>query len=52
MTQNPHDDMIGKLIFNKYKPKQKLGEGSFGKIYIAKDIKTGEDFALKIVYNY
>lgn len=36
-----------KLIFGKYKTDVKLGEGSFGKIYSAVNIQTGEKFALK-----
>lgn len=41
-----------KLIFNKYMPEQRLGEGSFGKIFIARNIQTNELFAVKIVRNY
>ncbi len=36
-----------KIIFGKYKTESKLGEGSFGKIYSASNIQTGEMFALK-----
>ncbi len=36
-----------KIIFGKYKTETKLGEGSFGKIYSALNIQTGEKFALK-----
>jgi len=36
-----------KIIFGKYKTQNKLGEGSFGKIYSAVNLQTGENFALK-----
>ena len=39
------DPLLGKMFFNKYVLKKKLGEGSFGKIYQA-DFK-GELYALK-----
>jgi serine/threonine protein kinase len=39
--------MSEKIIFGKYKPEIKLGEGSFGKIYSATNIQTGEKYALK-----
>ena len=43
------DELEGKLFFNKYKPVNKLGEGSFGKIYSAENINTHQKFALKMV---
>ena len=39
--------MVEKIIFGKYKPEVKIGEGSFGKIYSSTNIQTGEKFALK-----
>ena len=36
------------IFFNKYKPSKKLGEGSFGKIYLAYNVITKEKFALKL----
>ena len=30
------DNLINKLIFNKYKVLKKIGEGSFGRIYLCK----------------
>jgi len=36
-----------KIIFGKYKTQNKLGEGSFGKIYSAINLQSGEEFALK-----
>ena len=45
------DDFSRRLFFNKYKPVQKLGEGSFGKIYSAVNINTQQKFALKMVKN-
>lgn len=41
-----------KLIFNKYMPEQRLGEGSFGKIFVARNVQTNELFAVKIVRIY
>lgn len=40
-------DLIGKILFDKYSPISQIGEGSFGKLYLAKDIKTNEKLALK-----
>ncbi len=39
--------MAERIIFGKYKTENKLGEGSFGKIYSACNIQTGEKYALK-----
>ena len=39
---------ITRLIFGKYRIKQRIGEGSFGKIFSAENIITGEDVAVKI----
>ena len=36
------------IFFNKYKPSKKLGEGSFGKIYLAYNVITKEKYALKL----
>ena len=36
------------IFFNKYKPSKKLGEGSFGKIYLAYNMISKEKFALKL----
>ena len=43
------DSLIGKIFFKIYKVKKMLGEGSFGKIYIAYDINTKEEYAVKLV---
>ncbi len=36
------------VFFNKYKPIKKLGEGSFGKIYLANNINTNDKYAIKL----
>lgn len=48
--ENRHEDrLIGKILFKQYKIKEKIGEGSFGKIYISQHITTKEEFAVKLV---
>ncbi len=42
------DRLLGKILFKHYKLKKKIGEGSFGKIYIASNINTKEEFAVKL----
>lgn len=46
---NKNEDIMNKIIFNKYKPEKKLGEGSFGKIFVGVNINDGQKFALKMV---
>jgi serine/threonine protein kinase len=41
------DHILEKKFFGKYKPMKKIGEGSFGMIFIANNILTGEQYALK-----
>ena len=41
--------MLGKILLKNYKLKKKIGEGSFGKIYIAYHIETKVEYALKLV---
>ena len=36
------------IIGNKYKLGRRIGEGSFGKVYIAKDSETNEEVAIKL----
>ena len=43
------DQFIGKIIYKSYLIKKKLGEGSFGKVYVIANIKTNELFAAKFV---
>ena len=43
------DHLLNQVFFNKYKLVQKLGEGSFGKIYSAVNISNQQNFALKMV---
>jgi len=47
--ENKRDEhLIGKILFKHYKLRKKIGEGSFGKIYIATDIHTKEEYAVKL----
>ena len=45
------DKLIGKMIFKNFKLKKKIGEGSFGKVYMIANSKTGDMFAAKLVRN-
>ena len=38
------DPFIGKTIYKSYLIKKKLGEGSFGKVYVIANVKTNELF--------
>jgi len=49
MDSNFTDKLIGKLLLKFYRIKKKLGEGSFGQVYIATNIQTKELFAAKLV---
>jgi serine/threonine protein kinase len=44
-----HDDLLGKILFKNYKIKKKIGEGSFGRIYIGVNTDTKEEYAIKLV---
>lgn len=45
MDSHKADNMIGKIYFSKYLILRKLGEGSFGMIYLAAN--GPEEYALK-----
>jgi serine/threonine protein kinase len=49
MEDRDDDRLIGRFLFKEYRLKKKLGEGSFGKVYIASNIKTSELYAIKLV---
>ena len=42
------DPLINKIIFNKYILLQNIGKGSFGNIYLSRDIHTNLFYAIKI----
>ena len=44
-----NDPLLGKIFLKNYKLKKKIGEGSFGKIYIASHIDTKVEYAIKLV---
>ena len=44
-----NDPLIGKIFFKSFKVKKMLGEGSFGKIYLAINLKDKEECAVKLV---
>jgi len=48
-NSNQNDVILNRIFFSKYKPEKKLGEGSFGRIYSAQNVNTGEKYALKLV---
>jgi serine/threonine protein kinase len=41
------ENFLSNLYFHKYRPLKKLGEGSFGLIYMAENIQDKELYALK-----
>ena len=45
--KNEKDTIINKVFFSKYLAIKKLGEGSFGMIYKAKNENEDEEYALK-----
>jgi serine/threonine protein kinase len=49
MDERREDKNLGRILFKHYKLKKKIGEGSFGQIYIAIHIETKEEYAVKIV---
>ena len=43
-----HDLEIGELIGDFYEIKKPLSQGSFGKVYLGKNIETGMKVAIKV----
>ena len=43
-----NDPLIGKILFNKYRLLKKIGNGTFGNIYLSNDNFTKEYYAIKI----
>ena len=48
LSDESSDSMIGMTLFNKFKIIQKIGQGSFGKIYIAQSICSQKLYAVKL----
>ncbi len=42
------DELNGMILGGKFQLGAKIGNGSFGEIYLAKNLKTSEDLAVKI----
>ena len=49
MAERREDKYLGKILFKHYKLKKKIGEGSFGQIYIEIHIETKEEYEIKLV---
>ena len=49
MENNEEDPLIGSYILKEYKILEKIGEGSFGKVYVASFSNTNDLFAVKLV---
>ena len=47
-NNSSNDSFIGKVLFHKYTLMKKLGEGSFGHIYSAKENSTNCWYAIKL----
>jgi serine/threonine protein kinase len=46
-SKQSSDHLLQKIYFNKFKLIRKIGEGSFGLIYMAQNIISNEFYALK-----
>jgi serine/threonine protein kinase len=45
------DEIMNKIFFEKYKVIKKLGQGSFGQVFLGSNIKNEDSIALKFVKN-
>ena len=45
------ESLINQIFFEKYKVVRKIGQGSFGRIYICQDIISNELYAMKVEQN-
>jgi serine/threonine protein kinase len=43
------DQIVNSIFFEKYKAIRKLGQGSFGQVYLGVNLKTNENIAIKFV---
>lgn len=48
MPKHNSEALKNKIFFSSYKVEEKIGEGSFGKVFSGRNIRTLEKVALKI----
>jgi serine/threonine protein kinase len=49
MVSAEKDELLDVLIFNKYQTEEKLGEGTFGKVYRGRNTLNKTQIAIKLV---
>ncbi|HET8677114.1 MAG TPA: protein kinase, partial [Blastocatellia bacterium] len=51
VTKTEPDEFVGRLIEEKYRIEEKIGEGGMGKVYRATHIHIGHTVAIKILHS-
>ncbi|CAL5202981.1 unnamed protein product [Lathyrus oleraceus] len=46
---NPEMEKTGKVLMSKYEFGKLLGQGNFAKVYLARDLRTGDNVAIKVI---